>query len=159
MEDKCDTCDKCPRRKWLIHTLVGVNLATIGSLLYPVVRFLSPRRSTRHGTLNVIAPYRVDQLRPNAEGEWPAPFEFAGKPCVLVRTPDGEIKAFNAICTHTDCTVKYRPDEGDIFCSCHGGAYDLNGRNIAGPPPRPLEPYKVILRGKPGQEEIVVTRA
>ena len=109
----------------------------------------------RHAAWNA----QRDQLRPNAEGEWPAPFEFAGKPCVLVRTPDGEIKAFNAICTHTDCTVKYRPEEGDIFCTCHSGVYDLNGRNISGPPPRPLESYKVSLRGKPGQEEIIVSRA
>jgi Rieske Fe-S protein len=69
-----------------------------------------------------------------------------------------DVKAFNAICTHVDCTVKYRPDLGDIFCSCHEGIYDLNGRNVSGPPPRPLESYKVILRGEPGQEEIIVSR-
>jgi Rieske Fe-S protein len=71
----------------------------------------------------------------------------------------GDVRAFNAICTHVDCTVQYRPEKGDIFCNCHNGVYDLNGTNISGPPPRPLEVYKVTLRGKPGQEEIVVSRS
>jgi hypothetical protein len=35
----------------------------------------------------------------------------------------------------------------------------LNGHNVSGPPPRPLEMYKVTLRGKPGQEEIIVSRS
>ncbi|NOX54078.1 MAG: Rieske (2Fe-2S) protein [Planctomycetes bacterium] len=117
--------------------------------------------------MEVVAPFRVNQL-PNAPGN---PFNFGGKPCLVVLTPEGEkrlargerlqpgdIRAFNAICTHMDCTVHYRPDHGDIFCSCHNGVYDLNGHNVSGPPPRPLETYKVTLRGSPGQEEIVVSR-
>jgi hypothetical protein len=34
----------------------------------------------------------------------------------------------------------------------------LNGHHVSGPPPRPLEAYKVTLRGEPGQEEIVISR-
>jgi Rieske Fe-S protein len=98
-------------------------------------------------------------------------FNFGGKPCLVILTDEGmkrvatgqslnsdDVRAFNAICTHVDCTVKYRRDRGDIFCSCHDGVYDLNGRNVSGPPPRPLESYKVTLRGQPGQEEIIVSR-
>ncbi len=74
-------------------------------------------------------------------------------------TKESEVRAFNAICTHTDCTVEFLPEKGVIFCACHGGTYDLNGRNISGPPPRPLEEYNVTLRGEtPGQEDIVVSR-
>jgi Rieske Fe-S protein len=69
-----------------------------------------------------------------------------------------DVRAFDAVCTHVDCTVKHRPEQGDIFCSCHNGVYDQNGRNISGPPPRPLTRYTVVLRGKPGAEEIVVSR-
>jgi Rieske Fe-S protein len=110
------------------------------------------------GGLEAVAPFKANQLRPDAEGVWPAPFNFGGKPCLVVRTPQGEIRAFNAVCTHVECTVQHRPDKGDIFCGCHNGVYDLTGRNVSGPPPRPLEPYRVTLRGKPGQEEIVVSR-
>lgn len=145
------------RRRWLLRCLLTCITATLGVFLYPVARFLKPRVETKSGALETLAPFRVDELKPDASGEWPAPFNFGGKPCLVVRTADGEIKAFNAICTHTDCTVKFRADKGDIFCSCHGGVYDTNGRNVSGPPPRPLESYKVVLRGKPGKEDIIVT--
>jgi Rieske Fe-S protein len=147
-----------PRRILLLRGLQAGIVTTLAAIFYPMVRFLWPRPATSSGSPETVAPYRVDQLRPDADGNWPAPFDFDGKPCLLVRTADGEVKAFNAICTHLDCTVAYRAATHDIFCNCHDGVYDLNGRNVSGPPPRPLEAYKVTLRGKPGQEEIIVSR-
>ncbi len=108
--------------------------------------------------LEVVAPLRVSDLRADADGQWPSPFDFGGKPCLVIRTENGDIKAFSALCTHTDCTVKFRPDKNDIFCSCHAGIYDTNGQNVSGPPPRPLQAFKVVVRGKPGEEEITVSR-
>lgn len=153
------------RRNWLLYCLNTSVAATVAAIFYPVVRFLWPRAATVSGAMEMVAPFNVGQL-PNAKGN---PFNFGGKPCLVVLTDDGakrqtrgealrpdDVRAFNAICTHTDCTVQYRADKGDIFCACHDGVYDLNGMNIAGPPPRPLETYKVRLRGEPGQEEIIV---
>jgi Rieske Fe-S protein len=155
------------RRAWLLRSLAGAISATVIAVFYPVACFLRPRRATVSGALEVVAPFKVNEL-PNAPGN---PFNFGGKPCLVVLTPDGtkrrasgvrlrpdDVRAFNALCTHVDCTVKYRPDRADIFCNCHDGVYDLNGKNVAGPPPRPLEMYQVTLRGKPGEEEIVVSR-
>jgi cytochrome b6-f complex iron-sulfur subunit len=51
--------------------------------------------------------------------------------------------------------VQFRPDMGHIWCACHNGHFDLAGRNIQGPPPRPLEELAVELRG----EEVIVRRA
>jgi nitrite reductase/ring-hydroxylating ferredoxin subunit len=91
-------------------------------------------------------------------GHWPPPFNFGGKPCLLILV-DGEPRAINAVCSHLQCTVEYRLASGDIFCNCHNGLYDINGRNIAGTPPPPLEVYQAIKgSGKPGQEEIIVSR-
>ena len=59
----------------------------------------------------------------------------------------GEVLALSATCTHLDCTVQYRKDLGVIWCACHNGKYDFNGRNIAGPPPRPLDEYRVVMQG------------
>jgi Rieske Fe-S protein len=151
----------------LLRSLTGAISATVVAIFYPAVCFLRPRRATISGALEVVAPFKVDEL-PNAPGN---PFNFGGKPCLVVLTPDGakrrasgerlrsdDVRAFNALCTHVDCTVKYRPDRADIFCNCHEGVYDLNGKNVAGPPPRPLEMYRVTLRGDLGKEEIVVSR-
>ena len=155
------------RRSWLQRSLAGAISATVVAIFYPVACFLQPRRATVTGALEVIAPFKVNEL-PNAAGN---PFNFGGKPCLVVLTPDGanrrasgerlrsdDVRAFNALCTHVDCTVRYRPDRADIFCNCHDGVYDLNGKNVAGPPPRPLEMYEVTLRGDLGKEEIVVSR-
>ena len=149
-----DYDDFASRRKWLLTSLTGTVVATLAALLYPVARFLRPRLATTSGAQETVAPYRFDQLKPDAEGRWPTPFNFDDKPCLLVLTKESEVRAFNAVCTHTDCTVEYLPDKGVIFCACHNGVYDLEGRNVSGPPPRPLEEYKVTLRG----EDIVVSR-
>jgi nitrite reductase/ring-hydroxylating ferredoxin subunit len=145
------------RRGWLVGSLKAGIAVTVGAVFYPVAMFLRPRPATSGGALEVVAPYRVNELKPSADGRWPPPFNFNGRPCLVIRAQD-EIRAFSAICTHTDCTVEYLPAKGIIFCACHNGVYNLDGRNVSGPPPRPLEKHQVTLRGKPGEEEIVVSR-
>jgi cytochrome b6-f complex iron-sulfur subunit len=51
--------------------------------------------------------------------------------------------------------VRYRPDLEQIWCACHNGHYDLNGINLARPPPRPLARYDVKVR----TDTIVVSRS
>ena len=82
-------------------------------------------------------------------------FKFGNRPGILVRTPSGELRAFTARCTHLDCTVQYRDDVSHIWCACHNGHFDLQGRNISGPPPTPLEQFDVNVRG----DQIVVSRS
>lgn len=155
------------RRTWLLRGLTAAISATVVAIFYPVAWFLRPRKSTVSGALEVVAPFRVNQL-PGAANN---PFNFGGKPCLVVLVPAGakrlaagerlrpdDVRAFDAVCTHLQCTVSYRPEHQDIFCPCHDGVYDLNGKNVSGPPPRPLEEYKVALRGELGQEQIIVSR-
>jgi Rieske Fe-S protein len=82
-------------------------------------------------------------------------FKFGNKPGLLIRSASGEFKAFSAVCTHLDCIVQYEPEKKQIWCACHNGQYNLNGQNVGGPAPRPLEEYVVNTRG----EEIVVSKA
>ena len=53
------------------------------------------------------------------------------------------LRAFVAVCTHLDCIVKYAPIRSRIECGCHGGVFSTDGKNLAGPPPRPLETLAV----------------
>jgi cytochrome b6-f complex iron-sulfur subunit len=151
--------DSFPRRSWLERCLGGGIAATLAALFYPVARFLRPRATVTSGAMEMIAPYRMDELaKADKENRQLAPFNFGGKPCILILVDD-KPRALNAVCTHLQCTVEYRHASGDIFCNCHNGVYDLNGRNIAGPPPRPLEVYQAVIgSGKKGQEEIIVSR-
>ena len=73
----------------------------------------------------------------------------------MVQTAPGEYRAFAATCTHLSCTVQYEAETHRIWCACHNGWFDLNGRNVAGPPPHPLERFEVNIIG----EEIFVIRS
>lgn len=139
-----------PRRTFLKAFLGGGILASLGSFLYPVLRYLVPPAETNMGVDSVVAA-TATELKPNS-GKI---FRFGSKPALLIRTAEGEYRAMSATCTHLSCTVQYRKDVQQIWCACHNGMYDLNGRNVSGPPPRPLEKYQVHVQG----DEIHVIRS
>jgi menaquinol-cytochrome c reductase iron-sulfur subunit len=60
---------------------------------------------------------------------------------------DGKPVAFSNICTHLGCPAGWEASESKFRCPCHGGVYDKTGKNIAGPPPRPLPPFEAKLEG------------
>jgi thiosulfate dehydrogenase [quinone] large subunit len=69
-----------------------------------------------------------------------------GSADIVIRESDGSLRAFSAVCTHAGCTVGYQG--GVIICPCHGGEYDAQtGEVIAGPPPSPLAPKRVVEAG------------
>ncbi|MBI3003359.1 MAG: Rieske 2Fe-2S domain-containing protein [candidate division NC10 bacterium] len=133
---------------WFLATGVG---AFLGSALYPIARYLNPPRVEESSAASVTLDLKAADIRSNTGRI----FKFGTEPGILVRTPVGELRAFSAVCTHLACTVQYREDLQHIWCACHNGHYDLTGKNIAGPPPRPLEAHAVNVRG----EKIVVSRA
>lgn len=136
-------------RRW-VNLLLGAGvLATIASFIYPAIRYVIPPPVTESTNLSVVAA-RVGELKENASKV----FKFGSTPAILIRTADGNYRAFTAVCTHLGCTVQYRTDLHEIWCPCHNGIYNLQGRNISGPPPRPLAQYQVHIQG----EDIVVVR-
>ncbi len=132
---------------WFLGTSLG---AMCVSVLYPVIRYISPPEVPEAQTSRVVAA-REGDLKPN-EGML---FRFGSQPGILIRTGGGEYRAYAATCTHLNCTVQYRGDLQQIWCACHNGFYDLNGVNVSGPPPRPLEQYDVRV----ANEEVIVTRS
>src|SRR5574341_605831 len=138
-----------PGRRGFIEVLLGGGLLTLlGAMLYSVGRYVIPPKVADAGLASVVAG-KVKDFPPNT-GKI---FRFGNRPGILVRTAPGEFRAFSAVCTHLNCTVQYRPDLEHIWCACHNGHFDLFGRNIAGPPPRPLDPLDVVVRG----EDVVVS--
>ncbi len=130
-------------RRSILNWLLGGGLAAwLVSVLYPVFRFLEPPEVPEASVSSVKAA-TVDEVPPDS-GKI---FKFGNQPGILIHTADGEWIAFHAICTHLDCIVQYRQDLDHIWCACHNGHYDLQGRNISGPPPRPLEQFEVNIQG------------
>jgi Rieske Fe-S protein len=142
------------RRRFLDVLLTVGFVSTAAAIAYPVGRYLVPPASGEPATESAIAG-RAGALRPNSA----AIFKFGSKPGIVVRTADGEIRAFSAVCTHLDCTVQFKTDTSQLWCACHNGTYDLGGNVVSGPPPRGLEKFTVNLRGEGDDAEIVVSRA
>ncbi len=138
------------RRRFLDYLLGTSALATLGAIFYTIIRFMTPPQVVESTENSVIAA-KLSEVPINS-GKI---FKFGNKPGILVRTAAGEFKAFSAVCTHLECIVQYRSETKQIWCACHNGQYNLNGKNIGGPPPRPLEEFKVNTRG----DDIVVTRS
>ncbi len=70
---------------------------------------------------------------------------YLGKTPVFVMPIDGHYKVFSGICTHLGCIIKWKQEKGIFFCPCHKGKFDREGNVIGGPPPRPLDEYKVVI--------------
>lgn len=127
-----------------LKILLGSGLGALAiAVIYPLISYLKPPK-VKEVQVSSVKVGKVNEI-PNDSGTL---FKFGNKPVILVRTASGEFRAFEATCTHLDCTVQFRQDMGVIWCACHNGKYDLNGRNISGPPPRPLNPFKVIVQGE-----------
>ena len=138
------------RRKflnWFLGTAAG---AFFIAVTYPISRYLIPpevEESTAHTVTLALKP---QDIKPNS-GQI---FRFGSQPAIIMRTAAGDLKAFTAVCTHLACIVQYRPDLTQIWCACHNGHFDLNGKNVEGPPPKPLDEYTVNVRG----DQIVVSK-
>ena len=150
MEDRALDGDATRRGfvNWMLGTSVGAFLI---SVLYPVARYLVPPMVGESTAASVTLPIKPGDVKPNT-GQI---FKFGSRPAILVRTSAGDLKALSAVCTHLNCTVQYRPDLSHIWCACHNGHFDLNGQNISGPPPRPLDAFVVNVRGN----QIVVSKS
>ncbi len=130
------------RREFLKYILGGALLAWIGSVVYPILSYLKP---PKQGEVEVSS-VKVGKLSDIAKDSGTI-VRFGSKPVILIRTAADQLVAYSAVCTHLDCTVQYRKDFGVIWCACHNGKYDLTGRNISGPPPRPLDEFRVVVQG------------
>lgn len=139
-----------PDRRRFLNYLLGTSFgATLLAIFYPIIRFITPPEVIEAAQNSVVAG-KVSELAANS-GKI---FKFGNKPGLILRTSSGEVKAFSAVCTHLDCIVQYQPESKQIWCACHNGQYNLNGQNVGGPPPRPLEEYTVNTRG----DEIIVSK-
>lgn len=145
-----ETTGPRPTRRRLAEVILGGGLlASIVSFIYPVLRYLVPPALPDLGGDEVVAG-KVGELKPNSFKI----FRFGSRPGILVLSAEGTYRALSATCTHLSCTVQYRNDLRQVWCACHNGLYDLAGRNVSGPPPRPLDTFAVHVRG----DEIVVSR-
>lgn len=155
MDEATPNQDRRDILNWFLGTSVGALLVAI---LYPIARFVSPPDIPEASTNQVEAGPTND---PELLAKGYKIVRFGAEPVIVIRLADSDFRAFAATCTHLDCIVEFHQKEQRLWCNCHSGAYDVAGKQTAGPPPRPLEPFKVdlISNGRDRPATIVVSRA
>jgi len=138
-----ETENTTTRRAFLGAAAVA-GICYAGSLGYPIYEYLaSPAEMAANETaVTEVTLKAAHTLEPGSA----LMFKFGSSPALLIHASDNTWVAFSAVCTHLGCTVEFQPEQNRIHCACHGGIYDpRTGKNIGGPPPRPLTSYKVDL--------------
>lgn len=132
-----DDRKEVPRRDFLNVAVGGSAAALAVAGTYPVVRYLEPPPGAATGPVSVgeLEKFPIGTVHTVVVDE---------RPVFIIRTTD-EVRAFSAVCTHLQCVVAYVSERGQFECPCHGGIYSIDGRNLAGPPPRPLDELTVTI--------------
>lgn len=60
----------------------------------------------------------------------------------IIRSSEGEIKALSNMCTHLSCRVTWKEEFQGYICPCHDAHFDIDGKVVKGPPPKPLYKYE-----------------
>ena len=140
------------KRRDFLSKFFGIwSITTVAPLMHAVIQFITPPKSKEIARETLRAASLSDLPVNSAKI-----FRFNKNPVILVHTTSGQFKAFSARCTHLGCIVQYRSEGTPHFeCNCHGSQFDLNGKNIAGPAPQPLAPFRVKIE----ESSIIVSNA
>lgn len=69
-------------------------------------------------------------------------YETKNEAAILVwRKPDSDLVVYSSQCPHLSCGIRWNEEQQRFLCACHGGAFNIQGEVVAGPPPRPMYRY------------------
>ena len=132
------------RRGFLKYGLLGFSgLATAVGVLTPIIAYLWPPKVGASGGSTRVTVASTADLPPG-QGQV---FSVANKPVIVIHTLDNDYVAFSATCTHLGCIVFWNVERQVIACPCHEAYFNTAGAVISGPPPAPLETYRVQVEG------------
>jgi cytochrome b6-f complex iron-sulfur subunit len=123
------------RRELLDRVLELGGIVWAAGVVVPAAIYLWPAGSK--GPARRYVDVDVEDLPPGSARV----LREGGKPILVLRLANGELRALSAVCTHLGCIVHYSPEEGRILCPCHAGVFGTDGSVVGGPPPRPLPVY------------------
>ena len=130
------------RRKLLRSIVIFMPFGTaFAGFLGMGLRFITPYKREVERRIFTI---HLDELELNSTRQFK---DLRGKDLMLVRTAEKEVRAISTTCTHLGCSVHWQPDKKQFYCPCHQGVFDTEGNVVSGPPPRPLDSYRVELEG------------
>ncbi len=150
------------RRRFMTGTANGVGAVAAASFLLPSLGFaLGPifkANEHRWEVIGTIDQFNEDNYTPVVITLVPNIGE-AGKSTAYIRKKNPAIDtdiydrdtsyiAISDRCAHLGCPVRWVDASERFICPCHGGVYDLLGRRVSGPPPRPLDRFYTRVNGE-----------
>lgn len=135
-----DTAGAITRRRFLTVCFAGATAVGLGAFAAPLAKYAYPVLKGQVFEKQKVAT--VDQV--TAEG---VRFDYMETPSQLIQLENKDFAAYSLVCTHLGCIVKWEAAKKDFHCPCHAGKFDEQGLVIAGPPPKPLTKYKVVVEG------------
>jgi len=139
MEEPALTTSHPKTRRHFLDLLLGASvLGWLVSFAYPIIRYLKPLPQTGPTGPTHLTRDEAGKLEQNKFVIVPV----SGQRVIVLQAPDQQLFAFSAKCTHEGCTVTYQPAQSVLWCPCHDGRFDMNGRVLSGPPPQPLVKYE-----------------
>lgn len=134
--------DPYPARRRFLCTMLGGGVAAMGAgMAIPFAQYAGNLHPTPPP--DFVALEKADYSLAPGKGRM---VRYGHIPALLLQPADASRPptAFLASCTHLNCTVTYEETKQRIYCACHDGCFDLEGRVISGPPPEPL--HKLFTR-------------
>lgn len=133
------------RRRLMAGLVTGLGLLTAGAAGAPLLGFLLPPKGMLADRDLVPAGAREEIGELSARR-----LTVLGKPVLLVRLEHGRFYALSATCTHMQvCQLEWKAERRQLVCPCHGGAFDVHGNVVHGPPSIPLASFPVEeIRGQ-----------
>jgi len=135
------------RREFLSGFVVGAAGAVAAAMaaflidyfITPESAKLPPAKTISLGPASAVpvgTPTFLTYTQTVQEG-WSTPSVTTG---VWAVTQDGKnFVVFNSHCTHLGCLYAWNPGAHQFQCPCHGSIFDINGKVLGGPAPRPLD--------------------
>jgi menaquinol-cytochrome c reductase iron-sulfur subunit len=142
------------RRAFYVSVIYGLWSLVTAALAVPagVYLLLPPRikkeedwvEATDFARLKLNVPEEI-VFRRNRKDGWKITSEKAT--AWMLRTSETELVAFAPQCTHLGCAYHWDDRNRNFLCPCHTSTFGLDGSVLSGPAPRPLDRYKVAVRG------------
>lgn len=147
----CETPVGTRRRFFVLVTqaaagLIGLTMAVplLGYVISPALkrRAQSWVEVTEVDKLPVGEPKQLDCVMTVQDGYIST---TAHKAVWAIKQADEQVTVFSPMCPHLGCGYHWDGSDRKFKCPCHGSVYDVTGKVLGGPAPRPLDtlPAKV----------------
>lgn len=131
------------RRSFLGLIGTVMSCTAFGSFAYPFIKYLAPPKAKAAASRLNFTKSEVGDAKEILFGQTPA---------IIINRPGKGFIALSRVCTHLGCLIEFDREKKKLVCPCHAGVYDLEGRVVSGPPPKPLPTFPLRVEG----EEIII---